>query len=152
MRDMRDLVRRLADAGITVVLSSHLLPEVEELCNRVAIVRRGQMVYEGYLDELRRTAGSGYRLRTTDNAIAERVAAAQPGVGNVRALDGVLHFTADEPSVARLSVALVESGAAILALTPELATLEQLFFRLTEGDGVPDEGERELSPAGEGAA
>jgi ABC-2 type transport system ATP-binding protein len=152
MRDMRDLVRRLADAGITVVLSSHLLPEVEELCNRVAIVRRGQMVYEGYLDELRRTAGSGYRLRTTDNAIAERVAAAQPGVSNVRSLDGQLHFTADESSVAKLSVALVESGAAILALTPELATLEQLFFRLTEGDGVPDDGERELSPAGEGAA
>jgi hypothetical protein len=110
------------------------------------------MVYEGYLDELRRTAGSGYRLRTTDNAIAERVAAAQPGVSNVRSLDGQLHFTADESSVAKLSVALVESGAAILALTPELATLEQLFFRLTEGDGVPDDGERELSPAGEGAA
>jgi ABC-2 type transport system ATP-binding protein len=149
MRDMRDLVRRLADAGITVVLSSHLLPEVEELCNRVAIVRRGRMVYEGYLDELRLTAGSGYRLRTTDNAVAERVCTAQPDVANVRLADGEVHFTADEAAVAKLSVALVESGAAILALTPELATLEQLFFRLTEGD---EPAARELAPAGEEAA
>src|SRR5437762_3264335 len=47
MRDMRVLIRRLADQGITVMLSSHLLAEVEELCNRVAIVRSGKIVYEG---------------------------------------------------------------------------------------------------------
>ena len=47
MRDMRALIRRLADAGMTVLLSSHLLAEVEELCNRVAIVRSGRIVYEG---------------------------------------------------------------------------------------------------------
>ncbi len=49
MRDMRELVRRLAGEGITVLLSSHLLTEVEELCNRVAIIRKGQIVYEGSL-------------------------------------------------------------------------------------------------------
>jgi ABC-2 type transport system ATP-binding protein len=49
MRDMRELVRRLADEGITVLLSSHLLGEVEDLCNRVAIVRKGRIVYEGAL-------------------------------------------------------------------------------------------------------
>src|SRR5207253_4494969 len=47
MRDMRVLVRRLADDGMTVLLSSHLMNEVEELCNRVAIVRSGAIVYEG---------------------------------------------------------------------------------------------------------
>jgi ABC-2 type transport system ATP-binding protein len=146
MRDMRQLVRRLAGEGITVVLSSHLLSEVEELCNRVAIVRRGSMVYEGHLDELRRTAGSGYRLRTTDDALAERVCRAQPGVTNVRpgAAGGELRFTAEEPTVGELSVALVESGAAILALAPEHATLEELFFRLTEGDEDGDRPEPAL--------
>src|SRR4051794_19978970 len=49
MRDMRRLIRRLADEGMTVLLSSHLLGEVEEICNRVAIVRRGSVVYEGSL-------------------------------------------------------------------------------------------------------
>jgi ABC-2 type transport system ATP-binding protein len=149
MRDMRLLVRRLAGEGITVVLSSHLLSEVEELCNRVAIVRSGSMVYEGHLSELRRTAGSGYRLRTTDDALAERVCRAQPGVTNVRVGDSELRFTADEPVVAQLSVALVESGAAILALAPEHATLEELFFRLTEGD---ENGDRAAAAALERAS
>jgi ABC-2 type transport system ATP-binding protein len=145
MRDMRQLVRRLASEGITVVLSSHLLSEVEELCNRVAIVRSGSMVYEGHLSELRRTAGSGYRLRTTDCAVAERVCRAQPGATNVRAGErGELRFTAEEAVVAELSVALVESGAAILTLTPEQATLEELFFRLTEGEEDGDRAEAEL--------
>jgi ABC-2 type transport system ATP-binding protein len=58
MRDMRALVARLALSGTTVLLSSHLLTEVEELCNKVAIVRTGQIVFEGALDDLRRTAGS----------------------------------------------------------------------------------------------
>src|SRR5207248_10199595 len=52
MRDMRGLVRRLAGEGITVLLSSHLLGEVEELCNRVAIIQKGRVVYQGALDEL----------------------------------------------------------------------------------------------------
>ena len=80
MRDMRVLVRRLADDGMTVLLSSHLLAEVEELCNRVAIVRHGRIVYEGTLAELRRAAGDRYRLRTTDDDRALAVCAAQPGI------------------------------------------------------------------------
>src|SRR5690349_15934023 len=80
MRDMRELIRRLASEGMTVLLSSHQLAEVEELCNRVAIVRTGKVVFEGHLSELRRTAASAYRVRTTDDERAERVCRAQPGV------------------------------------------------------------------------
>jgi ABC-2 type transport system ATP-binding protein len=140
MRDMRELVLRLAEEQITVVLSTHLLAEVQELCNRVAIVRNGRMVYEGHLTDLRRTAGSSYRLRTTDNRLAERICRAQPGVSGIATADDGLRFTADEPAVAELSVALVRAGAGILELTPELATLEQLFFSLTEGDERADNG------------
>jgi ABC-2 type transport system ATP-binding protein len=143
------MVRRLAGQGITVVLSSHLLAEVEDLCNRVAIVRMGRMVYEGHLSELRRTAGSGYRLRTTDDDLAERVCRAQPGIAGVRRVGAELAFTGDERAVGELSVALVEAGAAILALTPEHATLEELFFRLTEGDQATNGGEPALTPARE---
>ena len=56
MRDMRQLVRDLAARGITVLLSSHLMGEVEELCNRVAVIRSGRIVYEGPLADLRRLA------------------------------------------------------------------------------------------------
>jgi ABC-2 type transport system ATP-binding protein len=138
MRDMRQLVRRLAADGITVLLSSHLLAEVEELCNRVAIVRRGRVAYEGTLADLRRTAGTTYRLRTTDDERARRVCDAQRGIFDVRARpEGGLTFRAEgEAAVGELSLALAESGAPPLELTPSQARLEDLFFALTE-DGAP---------------
>jgi ABC-2 type transport system ATP-binding protein len=137
MRDMRRLIRRLADAGMTVLLSSHLMPEVEELCNRVAIVRSGSIVYEGAIADLKRTAGATYRLRTTDDRRALAICRAQGGIDDARVEDGELRFAAgDEDAVAALSLALVEAGALIRSLAPQTATLEDLFFKLTEGDAA----------------
>jgi ABC-2 type transport system ATP-binding protein len=133
MRDMRQLIRRLAEEGITVLLSSHQLPEVQELCDRVAIVDSGRVVYEGALADLRRQGGAGYRLRTTDDARALEVARAQGGVEHAASGEHGVNFQATEAEVGELSLALARAGIGILALTPELATLEDLFFRLTEG-------------------
>ncbi len=140
MRDMRLLIRRLADHGMTVLLSSHLLAEVEELCNRVAIVRTGKIVYEGAIADLKRGAGAVYRLSTTNDERAIAVCRAQPGIAEVRIEHARICFTADEPAVADLSQALVEAGALIRALAPQTVTLEDLFFSLTEGDGVVERG------------
>ena len=75
MRDMRELVRRLAGEGLTILLSSHLLYEVEELCNRVAIIRKGSIIYQGKLSDLLATAASGYRpSRRRARASARRAA------------------------------------------------------------------------------
>ena len=133
MRDMRVLVRRLAGEGMTVMLSSHLMPEVEELCNRVAIIRSGAIVYEGEIAELKRTAGSSYRLRTTDDERALELCRRWDGVQDVRRDGDAIRFASSEAAVGELSRALVQAGALILALTPETATLEDLFFSLTEG-------------------
>jgi ABC-2 type transport system ATP-binding protein len=138
MRDMRVLVRRLAGEGITVLLSSHLLTEVEEVCNRVAIVRSGAIVYEGEIADLKSGAGTTYRLLTTDDERAIAVCRAQPGLSNVRVEGGRISFTADEGAVAELSQALVEAGALIRTLAPQTVTLEDLFFSLTEDAGGPD--------------
>jgi ABC-2 type transport system ATP-binding protein len=129
-------VRRLADQGMTVLLSSHLMGEVEELCDRVAIVRSGRVVYEGSLPELIATTAGGYELRTTDDARAAEIAGSVPGVGDVARGPRGLALSAAEDAVARLSIALGEARVGILALTPQTATLEELFFRMTEGDGV----------------
>jgi ABC-type multidrug transport system ATPase subunit len=124
-----------------VLLSSHQLPEVQELCDRVAIVDSGRVVYEGALSELRRQGGAGYRLRTTDDGRALVVTREQDGIEHAHADQNGLGFQADEHAVGELSLALGRAGIGILALTPELATLEDLFFRLTEdgdeADGVP---------------
>jgi ABC-2 type transport system ATP-binding protein len=135
MRDMRKLIRRLADEGITVLLSSHQLPEVQELCDRVAIVDRGKVVYEGALADLRRQGGAGYRLRTTDDAHALQIVRAQPGIEHAVTSEHGIGFQAQESDVGAVSLALGQAGVGILALTPELATLEDLFFRLTEDNG-----------------
>jgi ABC-2 type transport system ATP-binding protein len=143
MRDMRRLIRRLADQGMTVVLSSHLLAEVEELCDRVAIVRSGRIVYEGAISELKRSAGTTYRLSTTNDERALAVCRAQRGIADVRVQHRKICFSADDTAVAELSQALVEAGALITMLHPQTVTLEDLFFSLTEGaDGeVPAVGE-----------
>ena len=147
MRDMRMLIRRLADGGMTVLLSSHLLAEVEELCDRVAIVRAGQIVYEGAIAELKASAESAYRLRTSDNATALGVCAAQPGVASARIEGADIRMEAGPSTIGELSVALVEAQLQITALVPESATLEDLFFRLTEGS-TPGEIEVPARPAG----
>jgi ABC-2 type transport system ATP-binding protein len=132
MRDMRLLIKRLSAQRITIVLSSHLLAEVEDVCNRVAIVRQGSIVYEGEIADLKRSAGMSYRLSTTDDARALAVCRAQTGVTNALRENGRITFTADEGSVVELSQALVEAGALIAVLAPQSATLEDLFFALTE--------------------
>jgi ABC-2 type transport system ATP-binding protein len=137
MRDMRELVRRLAADGITVLLSSHLMGEVEELCDRVAIVRSGRVIYEGELDALlHRASGQaqGWRLRTTDDQAAWDVCSYRPGLSDLAAGHDGLTFAADEREVAQLSLALARRDIAIVALVPAVASLEQLFFELTEGE------------------
>jgi ABC-2 type transport system ATP-binding protein len=150
IRDMRDMIKQLAAQGMTILLSSHLLAEVEELCTRVAIIRNGYVVYEGALAEFHARATPRYRLRTTDQGRAREIVVAAAGAGAVAAVeqapDGSLVFAADESAAIALSRRLVEAGLGIAALVPEAATLEELFFELTEGAGTAP------APAARGSA
>jgi ABC-2 type transport system ATP-binding protein len=134
MRDMRELVKRLAGEGITILLSSHILAEVEELCNRVAIIRRGTIIYEGFLRELLVSAGGEYRLRSSDQERARAVALAH-GL-DVEVFDGELRFRGDAAQAEALSIALGRSGIGISALVPYTATLEELFLDMTEQESA----------------
>jgi ABC-2 type transport system ATP-binding protein len=134
MRDMRDLIRRLAGEGLTILLSSHLLYEVEELCNRVAIIRKGSIVFQGPLGELMATATSGYRLTTRDAERARTIALNQRGLDGVVFDGNELRFAADEDAVAALTVALGQARVAITQLVTETASLEELFLGLTGGE------------------
>src|SRR5437588_826826 len=101
--------------------------------NREAIVRSGSIVYEGEIADLKRGAGTTYRLATTDDERALAVCHAQRGVSDVRRKRERITFSADEASVAELSQGLIEAGALIRELAPQTVTLEDLFFSLTEG-------------------
>jgi ABC-2 type transport system ATP-binding protein len=134
MRDMRALVRRLADSGMTVVLSSHLMSEVEELCNRVAIISGGRIIRETSLRDLLAGAVDSYRLQTTDTRRARELAESL----GIRVSGGgdELQLAAGPEEVARLTVALGKVDVGIYALVAEGASLERLFLELTDADGV----------------
>ena len=133
MRDMRELVKRLASEGITILLSSHILAEVEELCNRVAIIRRGSVIYEGRLDELLRSAGGGFRLRASEPERAYNLLLAQPGIEAARN-DGYVRLQADDDALAAATIALGRAGIGITELVPMTTSLEELFLAMTGGE------------------
>ncbi|MGH9158101.1 MAG: ABC transporter ATP-binding protein [Acidimicrobiales bacterium] len=129
-RDMRALVRRLADQGLTVLLSSHNLGEVEELCTRVAIIDAGRIVHEGSIAELHRAALATYELHTTDDPAALAILAAADGVRD--ATNGNrIRFRATPEVLDTLSLQLAERGVGVRSLLGGAASLEELFFELT---------------------
>jgi ABC-2 type transport system ATP-binding protein len=134
MRDMRELVRRLASEGLTVMLSSHLMSEVEELCNRVAIIRGGSILFDGELDELLKSDGESRRLRSSDQAQAA-VIATRLGIANRIGDSGELELTGgDDELISRYTVELGRAGVGIIELTTGRGSLEHFFFQLTEGE------------------
>jgi ABC-2 type transport system ATP-binding protein len=140
IRFLRGLLRQLADEGIAIFLSSHLLVEVQEVCRRVAVIAAGRVVHEGELDELLRVAARRFRLSADDAGRAARVLETVPGVGSVVRGEEQVTFTAehDDATLLALTGALTESGVAIRALIPEQLTLEHVFFDLTEQRGEPE--------------
>jgi ABC-2 type transport system ATP-binding protein len=130
IRDLRTLVSQLPDQGVTVLYSSHLLAEVEEVCNRVAIVNGGAIAFEGALDELRASFGGGYRIESSDNRRA--LAVARIAGTDAKIEDGAIWLDAPQDVVDRVTIELGRANIAIRRLTPEQRSLEELFFQLTE--------------------
>src|SRR3954453_5639558 len=111
IRDMRALIRRLAGTGITILLSSHHMLEVEATCRHVAIMRRGKIAFEGSMEDLRARADAvEYRLLTTDAARAADVSRAADGVANVRAASDGIRFDSTPDAVERLTARLGGMG------------------------------------------
>ncbi|MEO8476302.1 MAG: ABC transporter ATP-binding protein [Actinomycetota bacterium] len=140
MREMRLLLRRLADEGITIIVSSHLLSEVEAMCDRVGVMASGSLVAEGPPGSLR-GAADRVRVEVDDLARARAAALALAGV----AIDadgpsqgpGSLTISLDGVEPADLNAALVAAGVRVGALAPHRDTLEDVFLHLVEGADVP---------------
>ena len=129
MAEMRELIRRLAGAGRTVVLSSHLMGEVEHVSDRVGVIRAGTLIAEGTVAELRGRAG--LRLRAEPLAEALRVIRGLSGVDAVTTVDGRLSVAVDTDEAAAINRALVGEGIAVSELYAETASLEDVFLALT---------------------
>jgi ABC-type multidrug transport system ATPase subunit len=127
--DMRNLIIELGKGNRTVLISSHLLNEVELMCTRIGVIQKGRLVAEGTIDELRGAAQLAIRADPSDHArrILERAA----GEGSVTVSDGVLSVKVDMARAAELNRLLVEAGVAVSELRPSERSLEEVFMELT---------------------
>jgi ABC-2 type transport system ATP-binding protein len=132
MAEMRTFIRELGSGRRTVLLSSHLMPEVEQVCDRVGVIHRGALVKEGTVDELRGRRSLIVRVDPMERA--GRVLEALPQVAGIRAHDGALSVSADPAAAAVINRVLVEAGVAVSELRSERASLEEVFLGLTRDD------------------
>ena len=129
MAEVRAFIRSVADSGRSVLLSSHLLADAERICDRAAILRRGSLVAEGPISELRGRPQLLVRVEPLDRA--HQVAAEMVGSERVQVFNGVLILLADPTEAQAINRRLVESGLAVSELRPIQPTLEDTFLRIT---------------------
>jgi ABC-2 type transport system ATP-binding protein len=132
-RDVRALLRQLRTAGTTIVLSSHDMTEVEELCSDLTVIDAGRVVFSGTIDELRRRApAAAYAMRTSDDGAALEIARRHPRV-RVRQLSigSALEIGADASALDTYVIALGQAHIAVRLLERRVRSLESLFFDLT---------------------
>ena len=135
MAEVRDLIRSLGTGGRTVLLSSHLLHEVEQVCDSVGILSKGKLIVQGKVEDLVHSrGGERVRLRTTDNAKAVEVLSALDWVDDVSADGESVVVTAPGERSPELSMALGRSEVYVTEMAAEEMSLEQYFLDVTGDD------------------
>jgi ABC-2 type transport system ATP-binding protein len=134
IKEFRDLIRSLGAEGRTVFVSSHLLGEVQQMCDRVAIIARGRLVTQGSVREVLAMGHPAVMVaRVPDPATAVTVLN-QAGIG-AAAHEDVVRIALNAGEGARITETLARAGIYLSELRPEEVDLETVFLQLTEGDG-----------------
>jgi ABC-2 type transport system ATP-binding protein len=146
--ELRELLRELRSMGKTIVISSHILPELEELCTSVAIVDRGRVLAQGRVADIegRLRFGAVLRVRLLLDeaglAAARDRFAADPDVASATILlDGTIElaFRGDDAAAARLLADAVAAGLPVVSFARAASDLEELFLQVTGQDDAPVE-------------
>ncbi|MCY4582252.1 MAG: ATP-binding cassette domain-containing protein [Chloroflexi bacterium] len=135
MAEVRHLIRELRADGRTVLMASHLLNEVEQVCDSVAIMSRGTLIAQGEVSDILQT-GEQLRLRTTDDAKAVSVLAELDWIEGVKMEDGEVVVSAPGDKTALISTALGRSGVYVIETNSGRGALERYFLEVT---GVHEE-------------
>ena len=134
MAEVRELIRGLAGENRTVILSSHLLNEVEQVCDSVAILSHGRLIAQGDVAELLQERGRPQvRLRTTDNRKALEILNALAWVESVTADSGYLVAGVEADRSWEMTAALSRNEVYVAEMIPAQMSLEQYFLDVTEG-------------------
>jgi ABC-2 type transport system ATP-binding protein len=137
--EMRELLQELHRMGKTILVSSHILAELSEMCTHIGIVNDGRLVVSGKVDEVLRQAGARImEVRVTGEVSEQALAAARmvPGVADVQADGAVLKVAVDgdEQAVAALLGALVREGVPVVHFAEVASKLEDVFMSITGGE------------------
>jgi len=144
--ELRELLRELRSLGKTIVISSHILPELEELCTSVAIIDHGRVLASGRVDEIhdRFRSGAVYRVRVLGDeqqiGSAEAHLAAQPQVASVARRPGgeiELALRGEDDAAAAVLASTIESGHRLISFAPAASDLEELFLQITDLNEAP---------------
>jgi len=129
-REIRELIRGLAKEGRGVLLASHLLYEVEQVCDRVMVIKKGKLIASGTMAEVTHR-GSFFDIGVTDPGRAAAALRALPGVTEIREIATGLEVVADAGRGAELNRTLAAAGIYASAIVPRKSSLEDVFLELT---------------------
>ena len=137
--EMMAILQELQRLGKTIIISSHILSELQTLCNRVAIIEKGKLIYSGPVQGVRDQMGQGKVMWVrvgTDQAKAIELLKARPEITEVAPIDGEIKITLANPEGDHSFVAdvLVRGGARLLELREDEVGLEEVFMRVTRGE------------------
>ena len=134
-REIRELVRDLAHEEHGVLLASHLLYEVEQICDRVLVINKGKLIAAGTIAEV--TAGAGtIEIAVNDPARAAATLRGLPGVADVHETDSGVTVTAEPTRGAEVNRALAAAGIYASAIVPHKSSLEDVFLDITDDEGA----------------
>ena len=133
MAEMRSLLRVLSEEDRTILLSSHLMNEVEQICERVGVINHGRLVAEGSIEDLR--GGTTLQVRAEPLELATNVACELAGAAKVSVKDGFMHVDLDAAKAPALNAALVGAGVGVFELRQQQTSLEDVFLKITQSDG-----------------
>jgi ABC-2 type transport system ATP-binding protein len=136
---MMAILQELQRMGKTIIISSHILSELQTLCNRVAIIEKGKLIYSGPVQGVRDQMGSGhiYWVKVGDDPVrAIELLKSRPEVAEVAQVDGQVKVTFNsqdtDPSI--LADTLVRGGVKLTGLWEDEVGLEEVFMRVTRGE------------------
>jgi ABC-2 type transport system ATP-binding protein len=138
IHETRNLLRRLRDElRLTILLSSHLLPEIEQLCNRVGIIHEGRLLYEGGPEALVAPT-SLHKVRVDNLSGALELLGRETGVKVSRNGASTLQVDADAEGISAVNALLVRNGIKVFELSATQESLEEAFLRLTSTVAAPN--------------
>lgn len=137
IHQIREIIKKVASQGTTILLASHLLDEVEKVCSHVIILRKGEKLYSGRVDDMLASYGH-FELRAHDMNALKTFLGKHTGFGSIKQENGMITaILREEMDATVLNKALFEEGIVLSHLVKRKASLEEQFLTLTNGDQKP---------------